>query len=171
MERVLIESFSISKRDEKKLLEIRLPLDAAYLTGAHVSVRFPAGHSIGFTAPHSGIFTWYPNYVVGDLRLFTTGRERSFYSSQLSIDNDQNLAYGDVSQIAFPAKPWTHMPPVTDTRIFIPVNARLVKGYYRDRMREFIGFSPYQVRIYLRYQLQPSACSESTALIKFQGHE
>lgn len=153
-ERVLVETFSVSKKDEKKLLEIRIPLDAWRITGLWVSCRFPQAHSSEVTASHSGIFTMYPNYVVGDLRLFSLGKERNFFSFQLSLDEKENAAFGDVSQTGFSPKPWSHAMQPDFVRVDIPVRSRLLKGYYRDRMEEYIGFSSYEVKVYIWYSIK-----------------
>lgn len=165
-ERVLVETFAINKQDEKKALEIRLPMDADRITGIWVSARFPqAAPADIITPPHSGILTTYPNTVIGDLRLFTLGKERNFFSFQVSRE-DRHIVWGDVSQIGFEPKPWSHGLQPDFIRVDIGVSSRLLKGYYRDRMNEFAGFSSYQIKVYLWYSMK-----EKTEQPKEESHE
>ena len=150
-ERVLIEAIDIGQRNTKKALEIRLPLDAERLTGFWVSVRFPSGHNTYTTSAFNGMLTVYTNLVVGDLSLFTLGKERRFFSFQASVE-DPNIGCGDFTGAGFTPKPWSHGLQPDFIPLDIPVSSRLLKGYYRDRMVELVGFTAYKVKLYIWYR-------------------
>ena len=151
MERVQVETFEVSKKSEKQLLEIRIPLDAAKITGVWVSGRMKSSFASG--NPSADIFAYNPSQYLGDLRLYALGKERNFFSFHL-YRKDTNSGFGDFTKAGFVSQEYTHGLQPDRIAVDIPVYSHVLKGYYRDRIGEQEGQSiNYEVKLYLWYKV------------------
>jgi hypothetical protein len=93
-----------------------------------------------------GFLKFYPNTLIGELKLQSYERASIFYSQELKVD--RNFIHSDFSSQEFSPQPYTHQTHNYEDPIKIDGNITIAQGIYKDLLQLAMPYR-YTVTVYI----------------------
>lgn len=143
MEKLIIHTIQITKKQEKQLFQIVLPENTEAITGVGVTCDQFMINQIGFSKIER---------QAGTLQLFAADTGEHIFS-----DNPHTVYkptdFQKFDQILFARQIWIYKTHFGMLNTWQRVTSTLIDGFYRDEVGTVLDSVNYKVRIYLRLKL------------------
>lgn len=168
-QRAIITTITISRQGEIKHFQVKIPDNAAFITGIETGVRMkqslkdfrpPAERKEKIPPPVNPFAIIISEVLVGELKLQSCEEANIFYSADVKERNEE-IKSGEGMGF-YREKSWTHGLKRQLDKITVDGDTTILSGIYKDRISEMLKRDiPYEVNIYVWYEMRSSSGSSS----------
>lgn len=168
-QRTIITTIPISSQGEIKHFQVKIPDNAAFITGIETGVRVkqplknfipPTERKERISPPVNPFSNIISEVLVGELKLQSCEEANIFYSAEVKERNEEIQSAEGLR--FYKEKSWTHGLKRQLDKITVDGETTILSGIYKDRISEMLKRDiPYEVNIYVWYEMRSSSGSNS----------
>ncbi len=145
---VIIKSLLIDQPKQVKVFDVKIPRQAKNIIGIEMGMRLQSGQMPAHPAYNiaDGFMKFYPNVLIGELKLQSYDRSTIFYAQELK--QDHNFIHTDYSSTKFNPQPFTHETYAHEDPITVDAKCTVIQGIYKDQFKLTTPYK-YIVSIYI----------------------